>query len=458
MSQWLQIYLGCVSFLFGACIGSFLNVCVHRLPRGLSVVTPPSHCPSCNTRIAWHDNIPLVSYLMLAGHCRKCDAWISPRYFLVELLTGLLFLAVWLTESGLVVPVYWILIGGLIAATFIDFEHYIIPDSLTIGGMVVGVVLSLLVPALHATGGQTVSVLVAARESVLGMVVGGAMVYVIVEFGKLVFGRRNLKLKPESVLKITDRCIELPDSKLSFAGVFGSGTESVSFKARSVKFSDVLYENVGCAISAESLVIGDDMGMLKDLGDVEIVVDESFAIGAEPVTVEAGATLKIVDRRLWVDDVKDGEEDIEFVELFYRKTDRVTFHADKLTCAGRQFEGVDVAVSETAVEVNGETIEIETATPLQAATQRVIIPREAMGFGDVKLMAAIGAFLGWKATVFTLMVSSVLGSAVGITLILCRMRAWQSKIPYGPYIAAGALIWMFGGKTWVQMYLDMFRW
>jgi leader peptidase (prepilin peptidase)/N-methyltransferase len=458
MSQWLHIYLSCVSFLFGACIGSFLNVCVHRLPRGLSIVSPPSHCPGCNTPIAWYDNIPLVSYLVLAGHCRKCDAWISPRYFLVELLTGLLFLAVWLTANGPIIPVYWVLIGGLIAATFIDFEHYIIPDSLTIGGMVVGVVLSALVPELYVFNSQTVTRLGAVWQSVLGLVVGGVMVYAIVEFGKLVFGRRNLKVKPGSLLKITGRFMELPDRKLPMAGWFPNGTGSIAFKARSVKFYDVLIENTPCTIFADAMTIGDDMGLLKNMGNVEIVLDEPVVVGAEPFTVEAGTTLKICDRLLWVDDAKDGEETIEFVELFSRESDRVKFHANKLTCDGREFTKVNVEVSETDVAVNGESIAIETALPLEATTDRVVIPREAMGLGDVKLMAAIGAFLGWKATVFTLMVSSVLGSVVGVTLILCRMRAWQSKIPFGPYIAAGALIWMFGGKTWVQMYIDLFQW
>ena len=142
-------------------MGSFLNVCIYRIPRDESVVAPRSHCPHCNTLIPWYLNIPVLSWLCLRGKCASCKGPISFRYTLVELLTALIFLAVfmkWISPAAihmlpishpLIIPVYWLFMAGLILGTFVDFEHFIIPDSVTIGGMVAGPILSTLVPMLH---------------------------------------------------------------------------------------------------------------------------------------------------------------------------------------------------------------------------------------------------------------------------------------------------------------------
>src|SRR5262245_3719854 len=169
-------------FVFGCMVGSFLNVCIHRLPLGLSVVSPPSHCPHCKYSIPWYLNVPLVTWLWLRGKCRNCGVPISARYFLVELLTGLVFLGCWLSfgrESALVALLYCLVLAGLIAATFIDFEHFIIPDEITIGGMVVGFICSFFVPALH----HVVAVDQSLKASLLGMLVGGGIIYLILRIG-----------------------------------------------------------------------------------------------------------------------------------------------------------------------------------------------------------------------------------------------------------------------------------
>src|SRR5512135_2943896 len=126
-------------FCLGCVVGSFLNVCIHRMPRNESLISPPSHCPHCNYAIPWYLNIPLVTWLYLRGKCANCGAPIAARYFLVELLTGFVFLACWLffgARHPALALVYAILLSGFIVATFIDLEHFIIPDEITIGGMV----------------------------------------------------------------------------------------------------------------------------------------------------------------------------------------------------------------------------------------------------------------------------------------------------------------------------------
>src|SRR3974390_979048 len=189
---WASIFFVC-----GSMVGSFLNVCIHRLPLGQSIVSPPSHCPHCNYSIPWYLNIPLVTWLYLGGKCRNCRAPISVRYFLVELLTGILFLGCWLSfahSSIALALIYSFFLAGLIVATFIDFEHYIIPDEITIGGMVVGFICSFLVPSLHGVTSLTTAM----KRSLLGMAVGAALIYGILRLGKLVFGRHKVPLPPDT--------------------------------------------------------------------------------------------------------------------------------------------------------------------------------------------------------------------------------------------------------------------
>ncbi len=272
------LFFSLLSIAWGASIGSFLNVCIYRIPLDLSVVTPRSHCPACKHPIAWYQNIPIFSYLVLRGKCAHCRVRISPRYVLVEILVALLFLLAWMKFDlvmgprplGLVpvtdfwlVPIFWLVAMGLVLGTFVDFEHMIIPDRVTLGGILCGLICSALVPSLH---GET------------------------------------------TLLR------------------------------------SLLWSSVGAA---------------------------------------SGWGL------LW------------------------------------------------SVAVLGE----------------FAFKKEAMGFGDVKLMGAIGAFFGWEAVLFTVIVSSFAGSIVGIALIVMGKKEMQSRIPFGPYISLAALLWMYWGSTWWDLYI-----
>jgi leader peptidase (prepilin peptidase)/N-methyltransferase len=236
MTPGLYAYISFLVFWFGACMGSFLNVCIYRIPREESVVKPRSHCTHCNTEIPWYDNIPLVSFFVLRAQCRKCGGPISA----------------------------WLVVFGLALGTFVDLEHMIIPDRVSLGGIVLGILFSTLIPELHNEADGYGGFL----SAFLGAAIGVGILWLVAVLGKLIFRK------------------------------------------------------------------------------------------------------------------------------------------------------------------------------------------DAMGMGDVKLMGAIGAFLGWPSVLFTLMVSSFLGAAVGITLVLTGKKAMQSRIPYGPYIALAALIWMLWGPTLWNAYIN----
>lgn len=339
-------------FVFGCIFGSLANVCIHRLPRGESIVSPRSHCPHCGYMIPAYLNIPLLTWMYLRGRCANCGTSISFRYLLVELLTGLMFMSCWLTfgnpsqpETFLLATVFCVLLFGFIVATFIDFEHFIIPDEITLGGIAVGFLASCAVPALH----HTVARATALKSSFLGILLGAGLVYGILRLGKLLFGRQKIVLAPDSKLVFTETALHLPDST------------------------------------------------------------------------------------------------IPYEDIFYRKSDTIVLHAKRLELVDRCYQDVQMRLSPALLQIGEETFNPEDVHHVEVKTDQAILPREAMGLGDVKFMAAIGAFVGWQGVIFSLMVSAIIGSIVGVTLIALHRREWSSRLPYGPYIAIAATFWVFGG-------------
>ncbi|MBI3331229.1 MAG: prepilin peptidase [Candidatus Omnitrophica bacterium] len=176
-------------FALGGCIGSFLNVCIYRMPREESLVRPRSRCPRCGHPIAWSDNIPLLSWAALRGRCRHCGSPIRWRYPVVELLTASLTVAVlYRFGAGPVGWVYVAFVAALIAVSFIDLEFQIIPDEISLGGLGLGVLLSALLPALHGTDAR----MVALGRSVVGLLVGGGVLYVTGLVGDLIFRKESM--------------------------------------------------------------------------------------------------------------------------------------------------------------------------------------------------------------------------------------------------------------------------
>lgn len=157
-----------VPFLFGAAIGSFLNVCIYRVPLGLSIVSPPSACPGCGKKIAFYDNIPILSYLLLGGRCRGCGSKISARYPLIEAATGLLASAlVYKFGLGPELFVYFVFASALIVITFIDLKYQIIPDVISLPGIALGFAASFVTSEPGVV------------NSIIGILIGGGLLYAI---------------------------------------------------------------------------------------------------------------------------------------------------------------------------------------------------------------------------------------------------------------------------------------
>jgi leader peptidase (prepilin peptidase) / N-methyltransferase len=243
-------------FFIGCCVGSFLNVCIYRLPNDLSIVRPKSACPSCGTPIRWYNNIPLISYLLLRGRCSDCKAVISIRYPIVELLSGSFALALWIRYGfDVQTLIYFIFVAALLVVTFIDIDHRIIPDVISLPGIPIGFAASFALTQPDWLG------------SLLGIAVGGGSLLAIAWGYQLFTG-------------------------------------------------------------------------------------------------------------------KDG-----------------------------------------------------------------------MGGGDIKLLAMIGAFLGWQGVLFTIMASSLTGTVVGIIAMLRAGKGLKMAVPFGPFLAIGAIIYLFFGPQLIEWYL-----
>ena len=345
------------AFVLGAAVGSFLNVCIYRWPVDLSINRPRrSFCPQCKQPIPWHQNLPLISWVALGGQCANCGARIAFRYFAVEFVTALLFLAIWERFAWPVAIAYWIFVSFLIIGTFIDLEHFIIPDRVTIGGTIAGIACSVVVPALM----QTDSRLAAGVRAGLAAALGYVILWIVLEAGKIAFGRKRIEFDAPTPFTWTKR---------------------------------------------------DD--------------DADFVVGTE--------------ESLWS-------------EYFAREKDRLLLQCDEVRIDHREYGNVTLDFRYDRVTADGGVLMLDDVTHISGVTRSLVIPREAMGRGDLKFLAAIGAFLGWRAVLFSLFAGSLLGSIIGLITLVVGRPVWSAKLPFGPYLAFGALTWMFFGELLLRWY------
>ncbi len=349
--------------LLGLINGSFLNAVIHRLPLGISLLNPSrSFCPRCGKTIPWHENLPVASWVLLRGCCSGCALPIAIRYPLVELLTAGLYLVAWGRFGLPLAPVLWLFLSLLVAATFIDFDHLIIPDEITLGGATAGILCATLLPRLMGAAVWWQGL----AWSVCGAALGYGVLWSVVELGKRAFGTRCIRPEGEVSLEIT--------------------------------------------------------------GD-----------GTEPILVMT-------------------EERMPLADLFYRESDRV-----EATCSWFEIDGE--RLDRGALQIDCEGIrfgdrfwphaEITESMPIRAGVTELILPREAMGFGDVKFLACIGAFLGWKGVLFSLFTGSIAGAVIGVAMLVATKGRSGGRIPFGPYLALGALLWVVAGPELIDLYLGL---
>lgn len=351
-----------LSAVLGAMVGSFLNVCIHRLPRELSVRHPVrSFCPGCQRTIPWFENVPILSILLLRGRCSGCGCTISKRYVAVEILTSVLFAgAAWRlcgSDPSLMIP-YGVFLSLLIVGTFVDLEHMIIPDEVTWGGVAMGLGSTLIWPSLHAFEAE--DRLLALGRSAVGAFVGYGLLWMVVELGRLVFGKQRLR--------------------------FATPLE-------------VIWTRTG---DAAELNLG---GEILDWASL-------FPRGSERVRME------IVGGSIDQSEMTAGEAFWEFERLL---------HAN-------------------------QSVDLNQVNRVVCRVNSVVLPREVMGYGDVKFLAAIGAFIGWKGALFSVFSGCFLGALFGMAALLIGKREWSSKIPFGPYLATGALFWLAAGPELWRAY------
>ena len=228
------------SFAIGSCIGSFLNVCIWRIPRGESLSHPGSHCPKCNYEIPSYQNIPIIAWLMLGGKCKSCKEPISARYIIIEAVTGIIFVLLTYRAKVVDFPVVhlltiYYLTASFIAITFIDIKHLLIPGRITWTGTITALCFavifpySIVTPVMHPLFNVTIDQqwmvmqwpflaenprVFAILFSGSGFIVGYCMVWVVVEAGKLLFGKQTFKYKEPIGITITSEGAQADDDEL----------------------------------------------------------------------------------------------------------------------------------------------------------------------------------------------------------------------------------------------------
>ncbi len=396
MPEQLSLIFNISAFCIGACIGSFLNVCIWRIPRNESVISPPSHCPKCNQTIKCYQNIPIISWLLLGGKCSSCKTSISGRYIIIELITAILFLLFWnhIWTNALplssVVP-YAFVVASLIAITVIDIEHQRIPNVITFTGIIIAATWCISFPYTHfRVGIGTIhSGEIFRHDPIMYIAIDAIQRWVI-----------GFDLTPRFLAALN-----------VFLGVF-SGGGLLFFFAKSMKFV---------------------------VGKRHVKTDTAVVIEITPTAIQINSAPMV---RL-NDFFRDHHDRLQ---ISGRILDLSILRQDPAFVDQANVTNEKIVVTDSLIVIRGTSRPISDLERLRIETVEWIEPREVMGMGDIKLMAMVGAFLGPGAALIILSLSSILGTMYGVfrgvALFLRRTGSIPDTLPFGPFIAVATVSYL----------------
>ena len=469
-------------FMLGACVGSYLNVCIYRIPKGLSTAKPDSHCFACNTPIKAWDNIPVLSYFLLRGACRNCGATFSWRYAAVEAFTAVTFLAIWWRhhDQPFVAAIYLAFTGAIIFGSFVDFDHRILPDRVTIGSLLLAPVLSFFVPELH-TSTSLPGVLahpIAPRITLafIGIAAGYWLWNLLYGGWLLATFKREDITEPEDGSKTgmsaSDQAGEKNDAEeddelwdgYSDGRMLAAVGGLLGWQASVWSFG-VMLLMIGLAFIP---------GFLKKWGDgYDNIYGVGISVGAAAwmigsLATRAGepgfggllAAYAVLVALVVLGILQKNSQDWipGSIPVWALLLSPVVLIACP-TMLHTYRDGVAHPIPNVLMPVAKSLLGFGVGywiISLVGHLGKMWKKQEAMGYGDVKLLAAIGALLGWKAALFTLFAAAAIGAVIGITLIVSKRRELGGGIPFGPYISLGAITWMLGGEAIWNAYFAFF--
>ena len=440
-----------VTFIYGAIVGSFLNVLIYRLPLGLNVSNPPSHCPNCDTYLSKWDNVPLIAFLLLRGRCRYCKIPISWRYFSVELLTACLWMVMYHRLSG-TTGVSWvayvadaIFASVLVAMIFIDLDHFIAPDELNAVGFALGIGRDLVCVALLWYGGRNLLGELGSEflyfgwlpRSLVGAVAYGSVLFLVSLIGFVVYAREE----NESLASVLRRffIFEEEEPQAGVALVPGDAPDNAALEAEDDSEPPRLRFSPGFLAFVSALLL--------------VPVVQIWAALAFVVPLLA---FVLLTRRA---DEKMGEA----FARFFKSDDQAGADRIENAVAPAEIDTPELAVREAEFErdANGETPLTPAQLEAQMRAEADQFAREAetgkhggMGLGDVKLALAVGAVLGPGMALLSLFLATAIGAVTGITVARLHNRSLRYGLPFVPFMAVGAIIALLYGPAFVTWYVE----